>query len=322
MLIDEKAAAKMLAEQDNILIFCHKKPDGDTVGSAFALLHALELLGKTVRIECADPLLTGKLADILGPYEPKEFKPELLVAVDVADEYLLFGVHRPYGGKIHLSIDHHKSNKYYAAATVLDAGAAATAEIICRVVKELGVTACKAVADAIYTGISTDTACFRHANTTSYTLEAAAEMMRWGADSYRINKLMYATKSRARLAAETFLMETLEFGLDGRYVQMFLPLNIYETYGVAEDDLDGVSALPRTIEGVIAGVTVRERDDGSFRVSMRTEDPIDASGVCGAFGGGGHKHAAGCVMAGGPSLIKERLMNEIIRQLKDGHNSD
>ncbi|MCL2057019.1 MAG: bifunctional oligoribonuclease/PAP phosphatase NrnA [Oscillospiraceae bacterium] len=311
MLIDDKTAAGLLEKHDKIVIFCHAKPDGDTVGSAFALLRALELLGKTARIECADPLLCGKLADIFAPYEPKSFTPEFLVAVDVADEKLLEGIHKPYGGEIGLCIDHHKSNTFFAKYTLLDIEAAAAAQIVFRVVGLLGITGDKPAADAAYTGISTDTACFRHANTTPEALCAAAQMMRWGADTYRINKLMYATKSRAQIAAEAFLLGSLEYDLDGRYAQIFLPLSIYKDYGVTEDELDGVSAIPRMVRGVLAGVTIREKEDGEFRVSMRTEDPLDAAGICAAFGGGGHKNAAGCTMQGGPSRIKELLMAEV-----------
>jgi phosphoesterase RecJ-like protein len=321
MHIDEQAAAKLLAVSDNILIFCHRKPDGDTIGSAFALLRALELLGKTARIECADPLLTGCYAKIFGEYAPKPFDPAFIVAVYVADESLLGDVHKPYGGKINLCIDHHKSNRFYAAQTLLDADAAAAGEVVYHVVKALGVgcdagiSRDKSIADAVYTAISADTGCFRHANTTDRSLDIAAEMMRWGANSYRVNKLMFASKSHAQLAAEGFLLETLDYGLDGRYAQIYLPASIYRTYGVTKSDLDGVSAIPRTIEGVLAGVVIREKDDGTYRISMRTEDPIDASHICGEFGGGGHKNAAGCVMAGEPNAIKERLMEAVLWEL-------
>jgi phosphoesterase RecJ-like protein len=317
MLVDEKTAATLLAEHDDILIFAHRKPDGDTIGSAFGLMRALAMLGKRVRVECADPMIVGRMEKILGSYTQEDFDPSYFVAVDVADEGLLAGVHKPYGGRVDLCIDHHKSNSGYADKTLLDAGAAATAEIVFRVVGELGAKPSKEIADSLYVGITSDTGCFRHANTTAATHEVAAELIRWGADAFAIDKLLYATKTKGRLAVDRLILQTMEYHCDGRCAFFSLPADVYTAYQVAEEDLDGVSAFPRTIEGVLVGVTVRDQGDGQLRVSLRTGDPVDASRICALFGGGGHKNAAGCTIRGELVEVKTRLIEAVGREMAE-----
>jgi len=133
-------AAEILMQRDNITLLCHRRPDGDTVGSAFALYYALQMLGKEVRVLCADPL--PKMYQYLYPdYTPSrvlEWPVEYVVAVDVATADLLGGLEEKYGQMVDLCIDHHPSNTDYAALTCLWAGAAACAEPAAAIIKAIG----------------------------------------------------------------------------------------------------------------------------------------------------------------------------------------
>ncbi|MDL2232614.1 bifunctional oligoribonuclease/PAP phosphatase NrnA [Ruminococcaceae bacterium OttesenSCG-928-L11] len=315
MQIDAGAAATLLAEQDNIVIFCHRKPDGDTIGSGFALFHALEAMGKTVRIECADPINWGRFPQIFGDYAPKAFPASFLVAVDVADEGLLMDIHKPYNRQVDLCIDHHKSNSLFARHTVLDATCAAAAELIYRVVAELGIAPNPKVATGVFTGITTDTGCFRHANVTPDTHRIAAEMLAWGADGHFINQLMFENKTKGRMQIDKLMMDTIEFHFADRCAVVFVPADLKERFHVTEEELDGISAFPRTIEGVLAGVTIRDKGDGSYRVSLRSRSPVDSSRICREFGGGGHTNAAGCTITGTPDEVKQRLLAVVEAEL-------
>lgn len=306
--------AKLLLERDNIVIFAHRKPDGDTIGSCFGLYHALKGLGKRVRIECADPLIRGRFAKIFGSYQPETFEAAFLVAADVASEDLLSGVHLPYGRPVDVCIDHHKSNTFFALRTLLDPTAAATAEIALRVIQAMGVKPDKNIANAIFTGLTTDTGCFKFSNTTAGTHMAAAEMLRWGADSAFINKLMFDTKSRGRLEVDKAMMDSLSYHFDGKCAVIFLPEDTAQRYGVTEEELDGISAFPRSIEGVLAGVTIREKGE-DYRISLRTVSPMDASAVCSAFGGGGHSNAAGCTLSGTLEEAKEKILSAVEKEI-------
>jgi len=317
MQIDVKTACEKLSAADNIVILAHQRPDGDTLGAAFALLHILTAAGKKARVSCHDAF-PARYGFLSGDYEPDEsFTPGFTVAVDVASLPLLCDDFKKYEGKIDLCIDHHKSNSMYAKATLLDTDAAAACETVYEVIRGLGGKITKPVADAIFTGITTDTGCFKFPNVTARTHEIAADMIRFGAGHAMINKIMFDTKTRGVLMVEQLILETINYYFDGRCAVIFLPSGLHERYQVLEDDLDGISSFPARIEGVVAGVTIKAAVDGgdSFRISVRTVSPVDASKICMAFGGGGHMNAAGCTMTGTLEEVTEKLLAAIQREL-------
>lgn len=309
------AAARWLASKDNIVLLAHRKPDGDTLGACFGLLYALQAQGKTARVECADALPDRFWMLYGGVYLPAAFEPECVVACDVASLELL-GVLAERYPQVDLCIDHHKSNTHYAARTLVDVSAAATTELMYRVITAMGVQPDTAIATALYTGLTTDTGCFRFSNVTRATHQIAAELIACGAPHALIDKQMFDNKSRERIALETAILQGLEYSHDGRCAIIFLPADVYDRFSVTEDDLDGISALPRRIQGVLCGITIREKPDGTFRVSMRCEPPLDACEICAGFGGGGHAAAAGCEMAGLLEDVKEQLRQAVTEAMQ------
>ena len=183
MRIDIARAAELLRENDDILVLCHAHPDGDTLGCGYALMHMLQSLGKRCRLECADEIapkysFMAKGLEIFGDFEPK-----FITAVDVADIKLLSDESaEKYSGRVDLCIDHHGSNTEYAKEFCVDSTAAACAEILCPLADELGVGITPAIANCLYTGISTDTGCFKFSNTTARTHILAARLMECGAE--------------------------------------------------------------------------------------------------------------------------------------------
>lgn len=316
MLIDVKTASSLLRDQDRILILAHQNPDGDTLGASFALLRTLLKMGKKARVRCAGGF-SERYRFIYGDYEPDEsFTPAFIAAADVAGLSLLGSLACEYEGNIDLCIDHHKSNTLYARHTLLDVEAPAACQIVYEIIKGLQVEIDDKIADAIFTGLSTDTGCFKYANVTSKTMRVAAEMIDCGARHAKINKLMFDTKSRGMLMIERLMMESLRFYFDGRCGMTFLPADISARFGVAEEELDGISAFPTRIEGVYAGITIRAKPEDTYRVSLRTVSPVDASKICGLFGGGGHVNAAGCTMTGDLDDITSCLLNAVEDELK------
>lgn len=318
MEINIKQAAGLLLDHDNILILSHRKPDGDTLGCGFGLLHALLAAGKKARVECADPF-PAKYHYFLGEdgqYIPAEFEPEFIVAVDVASTSLLGALESVYTS-IDLCIDHHKSNELFAKATLLDANSASCAEVIYHLLVEMGVKIGTISANALYTGISTDTGCFKFRNTTASTHRTAAELIQLGADNAAINKAMFDTKSRGRVQVEMLAIQSMTFAFDGKCAVITLPADVAEKHNVSEDDLDGISALPRQIDGVLAGLTIRARADGTYRISFRCDQPVDASAIASEFGGGGHKGAAGCTMTGALEDVQALLLGAVERSFQE-----
>lgn len=317
MKIDFSEAAALLKEQDKVLILCHGHPDGDTLGSGFALLRGLRALGKKARVLCCDPI-PQKYAYMYEGLEEESFEPWFIMCVDVADPKLLgTAVREEYEGKIALCIDHHGSNKLFAEKTCLDASAGANAENIYRVLKALGVSFTKEIADCIYTGVTTDTGCFRYANATAGTHRIAAEMILAGADSAEINRVMFETKTKSYAALERMALDSLELHMSDKVALIKLTQDMFKKSGADESDVDGIASIPRQIEGVLAGATIRERKDGKFKVSLRTHAPVDASAVCGILGGGGHPRAAGCELPGTLEEAKALLLKTIEGYFKE-----
>ena len=306
-------AAKLLAESDHILILTHMKPDGDTLGSGFAMFYALQMLGKTVRIENSDgfPARYSFLFEGFDPESQPQFPPEFILAVDIADTQLLGEKTESYKDRIDLCIDHHPSNSRYARRLLLDPRACATVQRVYDVIGALGVAPDKRIATCIYTGLSTDTGCFRYSNTTAGAHLLAAKMIEAGADHYRIDKLMFETKSVARMELERMVMDTLEYYYGNKFAVIVISQDAVERTGVPEEDLEGISSVPRQIEGVEASVTLRQKGPEKYRVSMRSGEKINSSKVCGRLGGGGHARAAGCMLEGDLESVKKQLVEAI-----------
>lgn len=295
--VNVKETAKLLLDADNLLILCHIKPDGDTLGSGMALLWALHRLGKHARIFCADgfPERFSFLWPGLDLEQQEAFEPEFVVAVDVAEAVLIGKPWRDQAERIDLCIDHHPSNRGYAKHMLLDAKAAATAQIMGKVLREM-TTLTQEIARCIYTGLATDTGCFRYSNTSGETLRMAADMVDMNVGSDEINQYLFETKTAARMELEKRVLQTLEYHHDGQIVFMTLPRAAIEELQVPEADLEGLSSLTRQIEGVEIGVTLKEMTSGNYRVSVRSSKRCNASELCAKLDGGGHARAAGCFL--------------------------
>ncbi len=315
MRINVREAAQLLKNHDNIIILVHSNPDGDTLGCGYALQRALRKAGK--KAEVLRPLNTGKKYNYLFDDQEKEdFEPEFIVSVDVADVKLLDAdVREKYGDKINLAIDHHPSNCVSCEKLLLEDTAAAACEIIYKVLVEMGTEFDKKIADCLYTGISTDTGCFRYSNTSAQTYRFAADLVEHGADGALINRIMFDTKTKSYVVLERLVMDTLEMHFGGRCAMTYLTLDMYEKSGSDESETDPLASKTRQIEGVDIGIFVREKTDGTFKVSLRTLEPVDASKICGMLGGGGHARAAGCQVEGSLDEVKEKIISKVSEYL-------
>lgn len=314
--IDEKSAARLLRENDNILILTHRNPDGDTIGSGFALLHALKKLGKTVKVVCTDPF-PEKYGYIAHSNDDDVGENPYVVAVDVADMELIGAQYRAkYEHSVNLCIDHHISNKEFAENLCLRS-CSATCEIIYDVIKAMGVEIDKSVADSLYTGIATDTGCFLFSSVTARTHIIAADLIEHGADFFEINRIMFETKSLGYFKLEAAALNTVEMHCGGKCAFMTVTMDMQKQAGTKDGDFDGIAGLPRKIEGVLVAVTFRETKDGNFKVSVRSHEPVDSSKICMNFGGGGHSRAAGCTFEKEAlEKNKEKLLSIIETELK------
>ena len=318
MRIDMQAAAAFLRGADRILILSHAHPDGDTLGSATALAAALQGMGKTAAVQCGDPIPKNFEFLFDGLAQPA-FTPETVVAVDVADPKLLGkAFNAEYGGRIALCIDHHASNILYAAQTWIEGESASAAEMVYLLLQALGQEITPQQASRLFVGVTTDTGCLRFSNTTVRTFRIAAELATAGADTYHIIQTFFETKTKTFAALERLALDGMRLYFHDRCALMCITQEMYRESGSDESETDRLTNLPRQIEGVRVGVTLRELADGEFKASVRTHGEINAAAICKRLGGGGHTGAAGCTLHG----TKQQVINALLREVQAELDTD
>ena len=309
-----KQAAIMIAANKDILVLMHRSPDGDTVGCAYALCYALRKLGKRAQPVCSDAM-PKTFSYITNGMEKQSFEPKFIISTDVATTNLLGDGLEQYKDRIDLCIDHHPSNTGFAEYGVVDGNAGACALIIADLIKEMGVEPDTDIANAIFTGVATDTGCFAFSNASAEIHRVAAEMIEAGAESAMITRRIFETKSRSRLELEKMVLGSLRYFHDGKIALVTVTAEMMSLSGAAESETEGIASIPRQIEGVMIGITVREKGSGNYRISVRTSDGADASRICASFGGGGHKAAAGCTIEGDLESVIYSISSAAISEL-------
>lgn len=293
-MMTKAECARWLAEGDHYLILTHRRPDGDTLGSAAFLCRLLRAMGKTAHI-LSNPEITPRYRPLHeGLTTGEVLDCHTLICVDTASESMVPEAFRQLLPRIALRIDHHGASASFTPLELVEPEAAACGEILWDLMTALGVPMDKDMAHALYTAVSTDTGCFRYANTTAHSFLTAAACAQAGADLPEINRVLFDTNSLAKLRIQGWLIGHARFYREGQVVVCPLPLSVEQQMGVTEDDMDNISGYPRTIEGVKIAATLRQSADGTVKVSVRALPGYDAGAICAQFGGGGHKGAGGC----------------------------
>ena len=295
-ILSARGAAGYLEALDNVLLLTHVRPDGDTIGSAAALCRALRDCGQTAYL-LPNPEITATYAPYAAPYwAPEGWQAEHIVSVDIADASLLPENAQSYRDRIELAIDHHPSQTFFARNTCLEADSAACGEIVYEIIQHL--TALTAdIALPLYVAVSTDCGGFQYDNTTARTHRIAAALMDV-VDVAAVNKTLFRTKSRVRLAMESRMVADMKLFDHQRVVVMEIPLSLRQEMQATDADIEELSALPALVEGTDCGVTLRELRPGTVKVSVRTGPRVDACALCRILGGGGHHAASGATVEG------------------------
>ncbi len=311
----EQAAAWLL-ERDEFLILTHVRPDGDTVGCAAGLCHALREQGKRAFV-LPNPEMTSLFTPYLdGMWAEESYEPKAVVAVDMAALGMFPENARCYQERVDLSIDHHNSQEFYAKQTCLDGYRAACGELVYDIIRQWGPVSRNA-AQALYVAVSTDTGCFMYSNTTADTHRVAAALMETGIPTASLNKLHFRTKSVKRMKLESALIEGMELYENGTIAIVTQSLELMERLEATQRDAEDISSLVGQLEGVKTSITLRELKPGVCKLSVRT-DPADlnASEVCAVLGGGGHPAAAGATVAKDIPGTKDAILSAI-RQVRE-----
>ncbi len=307
-----KAACRSLydlSRRGKLALLVHARPDGDCIGSGYATALLLASVGCRARVVCADPLparlhfiaeSAGLDTDITVDKLPEDYLPGNVtaVALDIAAPTQLGCLEDKYD--IALAFDHHARSTPFCDR-YLSPEASATGEIVWRIAREwirMGYIDAvpSALAPAVYAAISSDTGCFRYSNVTPATHRTAAQLISMIPSHSDIDRLLFETKTPGRLAAEKAALELLTFASGGKIAVCSITLEQISSHGLANEDLDALIDIARSVAGVEIAFSIREEHGGGYRVSARSNSNADVSSLCAHFGGGGHVKAAGCTI--------------------------
>ena len=315
--LDLEAAAELIIGSKNMLILFHVHPDGDAVGSAFALRAFVEHFGGRAVCVCADevPERLGFVSDgvqssVNIAAVPEDFSPDLTVSVDTASPSQLGALYEIYKDKIDLMIDHHGKGTHYADYCI-DPQASACGEVLHGILS----AACEKIGASempfeverlIYTAVSSDTGCFRYSNVSPETHILAAKLIESGVDGADINHRLFGIKTLKQMQVEHAGFERMNFHLGGRVAIITFPYDLKSQYGADDEALETLIDVARCVKGVeVAAVIKQPAPENRFRVSMRSSCDFDVSEICAFYGGGGHVRAAGCTISADSILSAE-----------------
>ena len=327
----EEAADKLWGAE-RVLILFHVNPDGDATGSAFALRHTLEAIGK--RAWCISPSeVPERLLFAMGRsqnsslYEsiPEDFAPDLIVSVDTASPSQLGGLYEIYNDKIDLMIDHHAKGTVYADNYIVP-GASSCGEVLCAIIDVLlgraGIDMPLRVSELVYTALSADTGCFRYNNTSASSHTLAARLLLCGVNTADINHKLFGIKTLKQMQVEHAGFERMNFYSGGRIAMIAFPYDLKNQYGATDENLETLIDVARCVKGVeVAAVIKQPTEENKFRVSMRSSCDFDVSEICSHYGGGGHERAAGCTLSADSILAAEMaIVVAIEHRMQDDEN--
>lgn len=290
-----------IRSRHRFVLSSHARPDGDAIGSQLAMAFALDHLGKPVTIVNRDP--------VPGPLKPFPGTDRIVVAerVDEAFDAAIImecssidrtGVEGLDRSPV-INIDHHQGNTGYGAVNWFDAGAAACAEMVFDVIVALGVPVTPAIATHLYVGILTDTGSFHYSAISPKTFDIARQLVEAGVDPTSVARAVFDSNTLGRLKLFGAVLSAIELEHDGRLAVMRVDHAMTAAAGGTYEDTEGLINLPLTVREIRASAFLKELGPSEFRVSLRSKGAIDVAAVARQFGGGGHRNAAGCTVAGG-----------------------
>ena len=310
--IDLNKTCELLTKSGSLAILTHKNPDGDTPGTAYALWHALGKLGIRSRVISSRefPKRYNVIKEYYDSNADESFEPDAVISVDCAGLSLLPPEADPYKDRVLLAIDHHGTHQDFAEYVHVEADRESCAGVLAGILDIMNVQWDDYIAKCLYTGLSTDTGCFRYTNTTAESMELAARLYGFNIDAAKLNYLYFEEKSLTHLELEREALSEMEMYLGGKIALMVLTKDMLTRVGAKMNDIEGITPIPRQIEGVKVGITLRELDSGNWKGSLRTMGEPDAAQICRKLGGGGHPGAAGFECSGTLSDIKKLILAE------------
>ena len=309
-----------IKQADTIAIMAHETPDGDAIGSCLAMNAALKKLGKNPDVIIRE---VPKVFDFMpGRNEIKKDtnveKYDLAISLDCADLKRVDGSEYFENAKETIVIDHHGTNTMFGDINFINPASPACCQILIGMFQYFNIEIDKELGTCILTGIITDTGGFKYAGVTPETFEFTAELLEKGVNVAKIYKKVMDTKTKAYFELMKKITNRMEFLYDGKIAFTYLNNQDMKEANAEPGDHEGLVNIGRDIEGVEVSIFIRqkEEDENTYKISMRSNEYVNVSDICMAFGGGGHERAAGALIEGTVEEIKEKIVKETAKKLK------
>jgi phosphoesterase RecJ-like protein len=310
------AIARTLLDRQRFLISSHARPDGDSIGSSMAMAYALRALGKEAVVVHGDPA-PGPLMQFPGVRDirvttevPPEFAGyDAAVIMECGDlaRTGVSGLDRFFV----INIDHHPGNTGYGRLNWFDPTAAACGEMVFDLIKAIGAPLTVEVATHIYLAILTDTGSFHYSSISPRTFDICKDTLEAGVDPVRVARDVYDSNNMGRLKLFGTVLSAMQIDTSGRIAIVYLDHEMARAAGGTYEDTEGLINLPLTVKEILAVVFFKQIEGEEYRVSMRSKGEIDIGAIAKAFGGGGHKNAAGCTVTGAIDALQKLFVEKI-----------
>lgn len=309
-----------LERASRIVVSSHERPDGDAIGSGMALVLALRALGKDARMVMCDvpPAYLRPFPAVDGLWVTRHVDEAFDAAVIMeCGDLTRTGVTGLDRSPV-LNIDHHPGNTRYGAVNWVDESAAACGELVYPLVTALGVPVTADIATHIYLAILTDTGSFHFSHMTPRTFEIAARCVEAGAQPAWIARTHYDSNRMARVRLFGSVLSGMVVDPSGQIALLAITPEMAAAADGSYDDTEGLINFPLSVQAVRAVAFFKQGETpATWRVSMRSKGAVDIGRIAAAHGGGGHRNAAACTLAGALPDLQARLMGALTQAVAD-----
>lgn len=309
---------------NNIIIFSHVNPDGDTLGSMIGLSKLIEInfnkittnviIGKTPETYAFLPSISNCISN---QFIDKTVVYDLAIAVDVAAKDRMSDMHEIYfNAKNTANVDHHITNNNYGNVNIVKGEASSAGEVVYEIAKDLNWKFNKEIAELLYIAILTDTGGFRFENTSPKVLTYAAELIEMGLNPTQIYRQCYESKPKAMALLNAYAIQNAVFKENDKIAYTIITKEDMKNFNAKNDYTEGISEALRQINSTEVAILLKELPNQMTKVSLRSKK-VNVAKIAEAFDGGGHHYAAGCTIQKPPKIAVEKLLELVKKSLNE-----